>query len=87
MTKRIGVLHAWNFERGFGFIYERVLLSSGQVILKSHFAHVTSIESGEPIVNCPVHFDVGPGKKGDQAIDVEFLPLEETSAVKESSNG
>jgi len=69
-----GILKAWNFDRGYGFIYETTSLPSGKVLPKSYFAHITAIVSGEPAVNCIARFDVAPGKTGkaEQAVNIEF---------------
>lgn len=74
MNTNQGILKAWNFDRGYGFIYERTQLPSGKVLLKSYFAHITEILSGEPVVNCIARFNVAPGKTGkaEQAINIEF---------------
>jgi cold shock CspA family protein len=74
MTTNQGILKAWNFERGYGFIYERIQLKDGKTSFKAYFIHVNDIASGEPIVDCVARFNVAPGKAGksERAIDVEF---------------
>jgi hypothetical protein len=80
MTTNHGVLKAWNYTRGYGFIYEKINLSNGKVSIKSYFAHVTRIASGEPILDCDANFNVEAGKAGksEQAVDVEFEPVTPT---------
>jgi hypothetical protein len=78
MATNTGILRMWNFERGYGFIYERVVLLDGKVVLRSYFAHISRILSGEPIVDSVAHFNVAPSGKADkpaQAVDIEFEPV------------
>lgn len=85
MPSHTGILNSFDLSRAFGFIFERVI-ENGKVRPRSFFVHLRDVVEGEPIVNCAAHFDVQETKKGPQAINVVFDPLEQTPAAKENSD-
>jgi cold shock CspA family protein len=72
--RHTGVLKSFNFDRGYGFIYQRAELPDGKFTVKCFFAHISKIVSGEPEIGATAHFSVAPGKagKGEQAIEIEI---------------
>ncbi len=65
-VKETGKIKFFNKTKGFGFIKP----TDGSADL---FFHVTTIKGTEPQENDSVEYNIGEGKKGECAVDVEVV--------------
>jgi len=65
----------WFETKAFGFIHHVV---DGEV--RSYFVHISQV-SGKPKVGDTVRFEIGEGRKGPAAKNVEIVPAAETKAL------
>jgi len=72
MSKLFGTINRFETTRGYGFL--STAYPGGQM---SVFFHITSCQGFLPYPGQHVTFNVGPGRKGPQAIDVCLASSEE----------
>lgn len=73
-------------ERGFGFIHEYAADNSGNKKLHQWFFHVSSCLC-EPKPRLEVQFEIGEGKKGPQAVNVDVFQAAPQIAGLEALSG
>jgi cold shock CspA family protein len=73
--KEIGTLVTWFENKAFGFVHQVV---DGEV--RSYFVHISQV-AGKPKVGDTLRFEVGEGRKGPAAKNVEIVPATETPAL------
>ena len=71
----------WFTARGFGWVHHEV---DGEV--KSYFAHISNIV-GTPTQGATVRFEVGEGKKGPKAVNIEIVEIKIDSGISALAGG